>query len=78
MIWLGAMLIVLGPDGFAEALGYILILDIPIPFWCLAAILSFATALKLPKGKENLKNVLLGFPILFIILVFAIGEYHGP
>ena len=67
--------------GSGGALGFMLgtlfIGGILILFWFPASLLSFGIALTLSKEKEKLKNSLLGFPILTVILFYAAGEYHG-
>jgi len=68
--------------GDGGALGFLLrtlfIGGIPILFWFPAALVSFGIALALSKEKEKLKNVLLAFPILTLVLFYTAGEYHGP
>jgi len=78
LLLIGFWLVAGGSDGFVFAIRTIFIGGIPIAFWFPAALVSFAVALKLPKGKENLKNVLLALPILTLILMFTASEYYGP
>jgi NADH:ubiquinone oxidoreductase subunit 6 (subunit J) len=77
-ILLGFWLVAGGSDGFVFVLRTVFIGGIPIAFWFPAALVSFAVALKIPKEKKNLKNVLLALPILTLILMITAGEYHGP
>ena len=73
-----AWLFAIGGDGLVFAMKNLLIGGISIAFWFLVALASFVVAINLPKRNENLKNVLLAFPILTLILLFTVGEYHGP
>ena len=67
-----------GEGALGFMLGTIFIGGIPLLFWFPVALVSFLVALKLPKKKENLKNLLLACPILTLVLLYAAGEYYGP
>lgn len=68
--------------GDGGAIGFLLktlfIGGIPILFWFPSALVSFGVALAISKEKQKLKNVLLAFPILTVVLFYTAGEYNGP
>jgi hypothetical protein len=71
-------LLTIGGEGVVFAMRNLLIGGVSIAFWCVGALASFLVAINLPKRNERLKNVLLAFPIITLILLFTFGEYHGP
>jgi hypothetical protein len=65
-----------GAVGFM--LGTLFIGGISLLFWFPASLVAFVVALKLPRKKEKLKNVLLTFPAITLFLMYTAGKYYGP